>query len=117
LANIKDSTAKYDYRQGGNQKWRAQIESIQLERLTPDTVASWMKKHVADTGASQTAIASARRTANAYVRGARALFCTQLLKEPGIRKLKLPDPLSFKGVELFDVGSAGQVSRHIRQSR
>jgi integrase len=108
---MKDDAAKYDYRSGGNQKWRERVDSIRLEKLTPEAVESWMKTFVAAAGASSAATASARRTANTYVRCARSLFSAQLLKEPAVRKLKLPEPLPFKGVELFDAGSAKYISK------
>src|ERR1700677_1681762 len=71
---IKDTAAKFDYRAGGNQKWRKRIDLIRLEKLPPEAVERWMKKFVVNAGHSPNAVASARRTANSYVRCARALF-------------------------------------------
>jgi integrase len=108
---IKDTAAKFDYRGGGNQKWRERMNSIRMEKLTPEAVERWMKKFVASAGTSPNAVASARRTANSYVRCARALFGVALLKEPSVRKLALPAVLPFKGVELFESGSAKYISK------
>jgi len=114
LANvfgIKDTAAKYDYRTGGNQKWRERVNSIRLAKLTPEAVERWMKKFVAQAGASPNAVASAKRTANSYVRCARALFGVALLKESAVRKLSLPAVLPFQGVELLESGSAKYMSK------
>lgn len=114
LANvfgIKNTAAKYDYRSGGNQKWRERIDSIRLAKLTPEAVERWMKKFVVNAGSSPNAVASAKRTANSYVRCARALFGAAVLKESAIRKLFLPAVLPFKGVELFESGSAKYMSK------
>jgi len=109
---IKDSPTKFDYRTGGNQKWRARIDSIRLEKLTPPLVEKWMKRFVTNAGgASPAAIASAKRTANSYVRCARSLFSTALLKEASIKCLALPSPLPFAGVDLFEAGSSKYISK------
>jgi integrase len=108
---IKDTNAKYDYRNGGNQNWRNRIGAIRLEKLKPELVASWMKKSIVIAGSSPTAITAAKRTANSYVRCARSLFSLTILKEPSVRKLSLPNPLPFQGVELFETGSTRYISK------
>ena len=106
---IRDGKAKYDYRTGGNKKWIARIDSIRLERVTPDRVIDWQRHRVKHAGNSPTAIASAKRTANSYVRCARSLFGKEILKR--LKGVKLPAKLPFDGVELFESGSMKYVSK------
>jgi integrase len=106
---VKGDDSKYDYRQGGNKKWTARIDSVRLERLTPARVREWQQRRIKTAGHSPVAIASAKRTANSYVRCARSLFSRDILKR--LKGVQLPSPLPFDGVELFDAGSMKYVSR------
>jgi hypothetical protein len=108
---IKGTKARFDHIKGGNQIWKGRLDAIRLEKLTPILVGSWMKKFVSAAGDSPAAIASAKRTANSYVRCARSLFSPQLLKEPQLKKFSLPSPLPFAGVELFETGSTKYISK------
>lgn len=105
---IRGGKAKFDYRTGGHKQWIDRIDGIRLERLTPERVTAWQRKFILSAGNSPAAIASAKRTANSYVRCARSLFA------PGIRKavkLALPSRLPFEGVELFESGSQKYISK------
>src|SRR5262245_14232422 len=84
----KKGENKFDYRTGGNQSWTQRIDEIRLERLTPDRVNRWKRERVADAGHAPAAIASARRTVNSYIRCARSLFSTSLVRE--LKGLKRP---------------------------
>jgi integrase len=106
---VKGDDSKYDYRHGGNQKWSERINGIRLERVTPARVIEWQQRRVKQAGNSPVAIASAKRTANSYVRCARSLFAKDVLKR--VRGVKLPPTLPFEGVELFDSGSVKYVSK------
>ena len=108
---IKATKARFDAFTGGNQMWRGRLDAIRLEKLTPILVGNFMKKFVSAAGNSPAAIASAKRSANAYVRCARSLFSPQLLKEPHLKKFLLPSPLPFAGVELFETGSTKYISK------
>lgn len=106
---VKGDESKFDYRQGGNQKWLERIDGIRLERVTTDRVTEWQQKRVKKAGNSPTATATAKRTANSYVRCARSLFSKELRKR--LKGVQLPSPLPFEGVELFDSGSMKYVSK------
>lgn len=105
----KKGENKFDYRAGGNAKWTQRIDEIRLERLTLDRVNRWKRERVASAGHAPTAIASARRTVNSYIRCARSLFAPALVRE--LKNLKLPTPLPFAGVELEESGSQKYVSK------
>ncbi|MBI4658300.1 MAG: tyrosine-type recombinase/integrase [Verrucomicrobia bacterium] len=100
---------KFDYKSGGNQKWIERIDRIRLERVTPDRVTAWQRKFVAQAGKSPVALASAKRTANSYVRCARSLFSSKLTK--ALKGVTLPERLPFNGVELFGTGSMKYISK------
>jgi integrase len=106
---IKSDKSKYDYRSGGNQNWIDRIDHIRLERLTPDKVTDWQRRRIKEAGHSPTAIASAKRTANSYVRCARSLFTKEIIKR--LKGVKLPDKLPFDEVELFESGTTKYVSK------
>jgi integrase len=110
---IKGGDAKFDYRSGGNGKWRERIDATRLERLTADRINRWAQDHIAKAGQSPAAGLSARRTVNSYIRCSRSLFSTR--RKNGTASLlehiekrlgtKLALPLPFQGVGLFEAGS------------
>ena len=106
---VKAAGSKFDYRQGGNEAWRQRVDSIRLERVTPARLMEWQKRRLQQAGQSPVAIASAKRTANSYVRCSRSLFGKEVLKR--LKGVQLPAPLPFEGVELFESGSMKYVSK------
>jgi integrase len=106
---VRGDESKYDYRAGGNKTWTEKIDRIRLERVVPARILTWQKTRLRKAGHSPVAIASAKRTCNSYVRCARSLFSAEILKR--LKDVKLPEPLPFKGVELFESGSQKYVSK------
>lgn len=108
---IKSDESKFDYRSAanGNRKWAERVDGIHLERVTPARIVQWQQRRIKDAGHSPTAIASAKRTCNSYVRCARSLFSPDLRKH--LKGIALPSPLPFDGVRLFDSGSMKYVSK------
>lgn len=106
---VRTEKSRFDYKQGGNAEWLARVDGIRLERLTPECVTAWQQGRLKDAGNQPTRIASAKRTANSYVRCARSLFSREIQKR--LNGVKLPSPLPFDGVELFESGSMKYVSK------
>jgi integrase len=106
---VNDDKSKFDYRHGGNQAWVQRIDSIRLERVTPARIVEWQKRRLKQAGQSPIAIASAKRTANSYVRCARSLFGKEIRKR--LKDVQLPAVLPFDGVDLFESGSMKYVSK------
>lgn len=104
-----DADARFDYRSGGNQKWTERIDHIRLERVTQQRVTKWKQNFLSKAGKSPVAIASAKRTANSYVRCARSLFSPDLTQK--LKGVTLPARSPFDGVKLFEFGSMKYVSR------
>ena len=111
IFGIRGNASKYDYRSAdnGNRKWAERIHKIRLERVTSARITHWQQSRLKKAGHSPTAIASAKRTANSYVRCARSLFSRDLCKR--LKGVTLPSPPPFAGVELFDSGSMKYVSK------
>ena len=106
---VRTDKSKFDYRQGGNAKWTERIDELRLERVTPKQVTEWQQGRVKRAGHSPAAIASAKRTANSYVRCARSLFGKEIRKR--LLGVELPKVLPFDGVDLFESGSMKYVSK------
>lgn len=106
---LKKGESKYDYRTGGHTLWIQRVDDTRLERLTTDVVNRWKRDRIAGVGHSPAALASARRTVNSYIRCARSLFTPAVVRE--IKRLQLPCPLPFHGVELEESGSQKYVSK------
>jgi len=109
IFGVKSDKSKFDYRQGGNQKWMERIDGIRLERVTPARVIEWQRRRLKRAGHSPVAMASIKRTANSYVRCASSLFSKEIRKR--LNGVRLPSVLPFDGVELFESGSVKYVSK------
>lgn len=107
ILGVRESKEKFDYRDGGHQKWTQQIDSVNLAEITPGKVQSWKVAFIKQAGSSPAAIQSARRTVNSYIRCSRSLFSPRLTK---FLSFSLPDPLPFQGIELEKSGSMKYMS-------
>lgn len=99
-AKEKDKRAKYDYVNGGRAAWLAKVDGERLDVLTPESVTNWRNAYVAAAGSDPVERKSAERSAASYMRCARSLFTSDILK---CLKVKLP-PVPFSGVKLKDPG-------------
>jgi integrase len=100
LATAKDKT-RFDYRKGGTKAWRGKLDALPLERLTTAAVENSMAKFVAQAGDDPLARRRASRSANSFVRNARALFGRRIRRR---LPFPLPSPLPFAEVELLEEG-------------
>ena len=107
--SLKPGESKFDYRTGGNAKWTARIDEIRLERITPDRIADWQKQRVKRAGNSPSVAASAKQSANSYVRCARSLFGADVKR--ALLGITLPAVLPFDEVKLVKAGSTKFISR------
>ncbi|HLP01023.1 MAG TPA: tyrosine-type recombinase/integrase [Opitutaceae bacterium] len=96
----KERRSKYDYLNGGHQRWLARIDGQPLSLLTPEIVNQWRNAYVAKAGTDPVARKSAERTAASILRCSRAFFAPDVL---AMLKVPLP-PNPFAGVKLKDPG-------------
>lgn len=106
---VKADKSRFDYKQGGNERWVARIDSIKLARVTPGRIEKWKHARVKAAGSSPVAVSTAKRTANSTMRCARSLFSADVLEK--CNDLELPSPLPFEGVKLFEEGSTKYISK------
>jgi integrase len=89
--------ARFAWRNEQHKQWRSAVDSIKLCAITPDHLNDWRSKYIKEAGASPLARNSAIRSANSYLRCARALFSKKWLNR---LKVRLPKPLPFDGVKI-----------------
>lgn len=80
-------------------KWRAQINAIPLSDLTNERIEDWRLRFIRRAGSDPIEERKARRSAEAFIRRARALFGKKVIAKLD-RNLKLPSPLPFTGIKV-----------------
>jgi integrase len=96
IFGYSNSKAKYDYRKGGQEKWRKEVEAVSLGEVTAERIQDWKKSFLAKAGKGVIAQRRAKVSVNSIMRQARSLFSPKLLRR---LKLSLPNPLPFSGIE------------------
>ncbi len=103
LKGIPDSVSKYDYRGGGYDAWRTQVDSVPLFYLTPDRVRKWQKQFLERAGSDPLKMRKAEFSVNSAIRNARSLFSSKLLAK--LSSVEIPSPHPFEGVALVKCGN------------
>jgi hypothetical protein len=99
---LDTGAAKFDHKKGGHGEWKASVDRVQLQRVTPEKVQAWKVAFIKKANFSPIAEQSAKRTVNAYIRCSRSLFSLKTLQ---FVALTLARPLPFEGVEREKTGS------------
>jgi len=94
---LGEDSAKYAYRDGKRSAWLEKVEAVKLSNITPDRLNDWRVQYVKQHEVNPQARQRAVRSANSYLRCARALFSKKWLHR---LKLRLPNPLPFQGVKV-----------------
>lgn len=95
---------RYGARNGGLKKWRERLESIRLDRLTPQLVEQWKNRYVARAGNDQQQQLRAKHTLDAYLRTAKAMFGPRIRKRLKAFNVTLPEPIPFAEAEFVSHG-------------
>lgn len=106
VAGVDGDAARFDYVHGGAEAWRAKVDAVKLDILTPAKVKAWMNGYVAKVSGDPLAERKAKITANSFRRQAKALFSNVSRGNEGVmdevRKLMhLPAVLPFEGKQAF----------------
>jgi len=112
ISDIKEVKAdgKFDAYKGGAAKWRARVDAIALDSITPADVLAWRNARIRATDGDPLAKRAAVVTTNSLIRNAKTLFGKKLL--PFIEQtMPLPRPLPFEGVPLEKGPSLRYISR------
>lgn len=83
--------------------WRAAVDKIPLDQITPTAVVRWRSKYVSERVAAGKKQECVEHTANSAIRNARSLFAKRVLHslKLAVPTLSLPSPLPFEGVLLL----------------
>ena len=90
---------KFDSLNDGAKKWRSQVDSVPIARITSERVIRWKNARIRAASPDPSVRSKAITTANSLIRNAKAIFGKRLLPYLGSR-LSLPSPLPFEGVNL-----------------
>lgn len=109
IKKINGGKQRFDYINGGAEKWRAKVDAVKLSDITPSKVQKWKLSYVKKRSSDPVKEKSAKLTANSYIRYCRSLFSEKAL--PYLSKeLELPTPLPFADVDLYPRQSAKYIS-------
>lgn len=96
IFGIDGGKAKYDYRTGGREKWRARVEAVKLAKVSSEAIHKWKLRFLRRAGADPLKLRSARTSVNSMMRQAKCLFAPAVLK---FVQLQVPDVNPFSGVD------------------
>ena len=104
------SDGKFDAYKGGMKKWRAKVDAVALDTITPAEILAWKNKRLRSAESDPLAKRRAVVTVNSLMRNAKSLFGKKLL--PFIEQsITLPRPLPFDGVALEKEPSLRYISK------
>ena len=96
LFGVKSGKEKFDYVNGGRQKFLDRVHCIRLDRVTVQRVEHWKVQYLkAAERKNPLAYKRARTTVNSIIRGSKSLFAPEVWSKV---KVKLPRPLPLEGV-------------------
>ncbi len=87
---------KFDHVNGGSKSWKELVETVALDKLSPDAVQTWAAGHLAKFRDNPAKLASATKTVNSCIRAGKAIFAERIRDR--LSHVKLPDPLPFVGM-------------------
>jgi len=97
IFELGEDGEKYSYRDGKRSAWLEKVEAVKLSNVTSDRLNDWRVQYVKQREVNPQARQRAVRSANSYLRCARALFSKKWLDRLNIR---LPSPLPFQAVKV-----------------
>lgn len=101
---------KFDAYKGGLKKWRAQVDAVKLDTITPAEILAWKNKRLRAAECDPLAKRRAVVTVNSLMRNAKSLFGKKLL--PFVEQsFALSRPLPFDGIALEKEPSLRYISK------
>ena len=95
--NLRGGKEKFDYVNGGREKWLERVHRVRLDKLTSQRIERWKVGYLKAAAAKDPlAHKRAKTTVNSLIRGSKSLFAPSVVK--GLT-VCLPKPLPFDGVE------------------
>ena len=100
ITGISGDKSRFDYVNGGNEKWKTKVDSVLLSEITQTKVQKWKVSYVKERSDDPVKESSAMESANSYIRYCRSIFKPDIL--PHMQKeLALPEDLPFSAVKLY----------------
>ena len=96
-AKVRKIDPRFDYVNGGAAAWRAKVDAVSLDRVTPEKVQRWVSSRLQAVASNPAKLASTRTTLNSILRAGGSLFADNITRHLG--HLTLPSPLPLEGVE------------------
>ena len=100
IKNISGDKKRFDYVNGGADKWRAKVDAVKLSDITMVKLNKWIGAYVESRGTDPVKKISATRTVNSYIRYCRSLFSIKVIAYLKT-ELELPDVSPFHEVDLL----------------
>ena len=100
--------SRFDYVNGGVNRWREKVDVVDLSSITPQKVQAWKIAFVAKAKGDPQAERSAKVTVNSILRQAKALFSSKERRgQSGLLTMlrpvmRMPSPLPFDGVGFYE---------------
>ena len=98
IAGVPESVNKFH---PTNTEWRRRVDAIKLRKLSREAIEKWERDFIKVAGSDPLKDKSARISAAAFVRRARALFGKKVL--PLLKSVELPDPVPFAGIKVAQI--------------
>lgn len=105
---IKRSKSRFGPKTGGAAKYRAAIDDMGLDALTPVAIQQWRMSYVKK-AKNPKQESSAKTSCNSTIRQAKSLFAPKVVKF--MKELRLPEPAPFAGVEFYERQNSRYSSR------
>ena len=100
IKKISGDKQRFDYVNGGAEKWRQKVDNVPLSDVTPAKIQRWKLAYVKRKASDPAKEKSVKLTVNSYIRYCKSLFSAKVI--PYLTKeLELPTPLPFDGVDLY----------------
>lgn len=106
VAKIPSSNKKCDYVNGGFQRWKARVEAVSLDSLTPMKIQRWMASYLSAAPSDLVSQRKAKTTLNSVVRNSKNLFSDRLVEH---LPFQVDNP--FDGVKMYPKQKARYRSR------
>lgn len=105
---IKRSKSRFGPKTGGAAKYRAAIDAMSLEALTPVAIQQWRMAYV-NKAKNPKQESSAKTSCNSTIRQAKSLFAPKITEF--MKELRLPVPTPFAGVKFYERQNSRYSSR------
>lgn len=103
VCKIDGGDSKHDYVNGGYKAWKEKIQSVKLDKLTPDRINEWKIRELKEHASNPAQRKQTSSTLRSILLSSKSLFTADIRRHLTV---KLPSPLPFDGVTLPEQGKS-----------